>query len=90
MKIELEVKNIMPVNVPSLAEYLQSYVRSAGGEIVGLTWRIVEELPPRGTGLETGTAREERGKGVPLTEEERAERHKEVGEGGEERAPETE
>ena len=34
------------------------------------------KLPKRGTGLETGTAREERGKGTPLTDEERAERHK--------------
>lgn len=33
------------------------------------------KLPERGTGLEIGTAREERGKGTPLTDEERAERH---------------
>jgi len=38
------------------------------------------ELPPRGTGLITGTARQglERGMGKPLTEEERAERHEEM------------
>ena len=33
------------------------------------------DLPPRGTGLEIGTAREERGKGKPLSEEERKKRH---------------
>jgi len=36
------------------------------------------ELPPRGTGLITGTARRERGRGKPLSEEERKERHKEI------------
>lgn len=32
-------------------------------------------LPERGAGLEIDTAREERGKGTPLTDEERAKRH---------------
>lgn len=36
---------------------------------------IIETLPPRGTGLQKGTARKERGLGVPLTEEERLVRH---------------
>jgi len=36
-------------------------------------------LPPRGTGLQKGIARKERGLGVPLTEEERLVRHSEVG-----------
>jgi len=44
------------------------------------------ELPPRGIGLERGTAREgkERGRGRPLTEEERVMRHREIhgGSGG--------
>jgi len=37
-----------------------------------------EELPPRGTGLITGTARKgtERGRGRPLSDEERRERHR--------------
>jgi len=39
-----------------------------------------QRLPPRGTGLERGTARkgEERGRGKPLSEVERALRHREV------------
>ena len=39
-----------------------------------------QKLPPRGTGLEKGTARkgEERGRGKPLTEVERALRHREI------------
>ncbi|RLE65003.1 MAG: hypothetical protein DRJ38_04495 [Thermoprotei archaeon] len=43
-------------------------------------YKGVQELPPRGTGLERGTARqgEERGRGKPLTEVERALRHREV------------
>ena len=35
----------------------------------------MSQLPPRGTGLETGTARVERGLGIPLTEAERLRRH---------------
>jgi len=35
----------------------------------------LSNLPPRGTGLRTGTARVERGRGEPLTDEERAVRH---------------
>ena len=39
---------------------------------------VEQRLPPRGTGLTLGTARmgSARGRGRPLTEEERAERHK--------------
>ena len=39
-----------------------------------------QEVPSRGAGLITGTARKflERGKGVPLTEEERKVRHKAI------------
>ena len=50
---------------------------SPKGEVAEAT-----ELPPRGTGLITGTARQglERGMGKPLTEEERAERHRLVSE----------
>ena len=33
------------------------------------------DLPARGTGLKRGTAREERGRGKPLTDEERKARH---------------
>jgi len=41
---------------------------------------LSDELPPRGTGLITGTARNflERGRGTPLTEEQRRARHKAI------------
>lgn len=38
----------------------------------------MSELPERGTGLKTGTAREEQGKGIPLTDKERSERHEKI------------
>jgi hypothetical protein len=47
------------------------------GEWKLLAPELSSGLPPRGTGLILGTARqgEERGRGIPLTEEERRKRH---------------
>lgn len=47
-------------------------------------FKQLRSLPPRGTGLVKGTARQggERGRGRPLTEEERVERHRRLHGGG--------
>ena len=51
-----------------------------GGRLVKDGWLFPQELPERGRGLIIGTARKllERGRGVPLTEEERKARHKAI------------
>ena len=47
----------------------------------GYKWEETGRLPPRRAGIARGTARagEERGRGKPLSEEERVERHREKG-----------
>jgi len=47
---------------------------------MGTAGPLRQELPPRGTGLLLGTARRglERGRGVPLTTEERRRRHEAI------------
>ncbi|MBW2672745.1 MAG: hypothetical protein JRD89_04905 [Deltaproteobacteria bacterium] len=77
-RIELELAGLDTIQLKDLLEHVESIVESMDGQIVKETREVLRELPPRGTGLERGTAREERGEGEPLTEEERAARHEEV------------